>query len=400
MFAIKEDPEHTMKRISDLKNPVSTFAQVRRFVTAHLVPKSIFLVAALGAAASTTDASTISINAAANPNNVIQLDGQLSATITHTADGIAIEIPGVQITLDCSSAGASSQSCTVSVGGANTGGDDTGGDNTGGDNTGGDNTGGDNTGGDNTGGDNTGGDNTGGDNTGGALDLDELCASDRPADFSSLQITWDKYCPTYTPTTPTVTTVDPGDNDAGTNDDCPGPGYDCYDHGGTSDSGSDTGYVSQAVPFPAAGGREIDNISPTDFGSAGRNASGGTVYVPIAKGGVVVAGMTMSPERPPVSGRLSFGPTANQPEGADLRLWISNEQDGPRISEACSYTGYAESALRFSMDGSLACNLELGGSYFVNMALCNADLTDYDCRSADALTAEGDATLVFEAKYN
>ena len=427
MFEIKEDPISTMERTFPPKIPVLDFGAIRQIVGTVIAPKLIFLAAVFGATASAAAASTISINASANPDNVIQLEGQLSATITHTADGIAIEIPGIQITLDCGPDGTS-QSCTVSVGsggaaaGYGSGATNTAGTNTGASTDGGSATGttGSSTTGDatdvtgSTGAGTTGSSTSG--SSGGALDLNELCAGPRPEEYNSRQISWDKYCPGYTPTNTSGSTDDDSDaavggttgatvtdnsNSGGASEDCPGPGYDCYNHGGSGADDSDSAYVSQAVAFPDAGSRKVDDISyDTDFGSAGRNAAGGTVYIPIAKGGVVVAGMTMSAEKEPASGRLSFGPTANQPEGADLRLWISKEPDGGRILEACSYTGYAESALRYSTDGSQRCNLELGGAYYVNMALCNADLDDWDCRSVGALTAEGDATLVFEAKYN
>lgn len=333
-------------------------------------------------------ASTISINAAANPDNVIQLDGDLSAIITHTAQGIAIEIPGVEITLDC----PTTDTCTVSVGSASgaagygSGGTDPSSDS-----------------------DDT--DSATSGSSGGALDLNELCGSPRPTVYNSLQITWDKYCPNYTPTD----TSDDADNDSGGaygsgdtvggssgsegTDDCPGVGYDCYNHGGAASPADDV--VSNAIAFPNAGGRQLENISSqTDFGSSGRNSAGGTVYIPIDKGSVVVAGMTMSPEQTPAIGRLSFGVTANQPVGAELRTWISESPDGARVSNYCSYSGYAEGAIRFSMDGSRDCNLQRGGAYFVNMALCKSDRDDWDCRSVDAMTAEENATLVFEVKYN
>ena len=370
------------------------------------------------AVSAASQASTLSIN-----NNVITLDGELSATVTHTAQGMAIDIPGVEITLDCPTADA----CTVSIGSSATAaGYGSGATNTAGSGT--DASTGDSAGGSsNTG---TAGGTTGGttgdtgstttDTTGsststgsgdGALDLNELCASPRPTDLGFRQTTWDKYCPGYTPTDTSGSTGGTtggtvgdgatvgGNNDSDGSDDCPGVGYDCYNHGGSGGTTNDV--VSNAVAFPNGGSRRVENnASQTDFGSAGRNAAGGTVYVEIDKGAVVVAGMTMSSEQKPALGRLSFGVTARQVVGAELRAWISKEPDGGRISNACSYVGYAEAALRFSVDGSRDCNLERGGSYFVNAALCKSDRDDWDCRSVDALTAEEDATLVFEVKYD
>ena len=406
------------ERKSRDKHSITT-SSLLESIKATVAPGGLCL-ALLGvwAVSAASQASTLSIN-----NNVITLDGELSATVTHTAQGMAIDIPGVEITLDCPTADA----CTVSIGSsANAGGYGSGATNTAGSGT--DASTGDSAGGSsNTG---TAGGTTGGttgdpgstttDTTGsststgsgdGTLDLNELCASPRPTDLGFRQTTWDKYCPGYTPTDTSGSTGGTtggtvgdgatvgGNNDSDGSDDCPGVGYDCYNHGGSGGTTNDV--VSNAVAFPNGGSRRVENnASQTDFGSAGRNAAGGTVYVEIDKGAVVVAGMTMSSEQKPALGRLSFGVTARQVVGADLRAWISKEPDGGRISNACSYVGYAEAAIRFSVDGSRDCNLERGGSYFVNAALCKSDRDDWDCRSVDALTAEEDATLVFEVKYD
>ena len=401
------------ERNSRIKHSVTTLNIVEG-IKAAVAPRRLCL-AFLGffAVSAASQASTLSIN-----NNVITLDGDLSATVTHTAQGMAIEIPGVEITLDCPTTDA----CTVSIGGAaagygsgatNTAGSGTGastGDSSGGSsNT--DATGGATGGTNGDTGSNTTDSSTSGGSGDGTLDLNELCASPRPDELGFRQTTWDKYCPGYTPTDTSGSTGGTsdgtvgggatvgGNNDSDGSDDCPGVGYDCYNHGGSGGTTNDV--VSNAVAFPNGGSRRVENnASQTDFGSAGRNSAGGTVYVEIDKGSVVVAGMTMSSEQTPSLGRLSFGVTARQVVGAELRAWISKEPDGGRISNACSYVGYAEAAIRFSLDGSRDCNLERGGSYFVNAALCKSDRDDWDCRSVDALTAEEDATLVFEVKYD
>lgn len=426
MSIFKEDHMVAERKSRD-KHSITT-SSLLESIKATVAPGGLCL-ALLGvwAVSAASQASTLSIN-----NNVITLDGELSATVTHTAQGMAIDIPGVEITLDCPTADA----CTVSIGSSATaagygsgatntaGGADTSGTNDGtagastdtsaGSTDAGGTSGGSTGSGAATGGTdgNAGGtDSSNSGSSGGALDLNELCGAPRPTEYNSRQISWDKYCPGYTPTD---TSGDTGDNSDGTagggatvggnndsdgSDDCPGVGYDCYNHGGSGGTANDV--VSNAVAFPNGGSRRVENnASQTDFGSAGRNAAGGTVYVEIDKGAVVVAGMTMSSEQRPALGRLSFGVTARQVVGADLRAWISKEPDGGRISNACSYVGYAEAAIRFSVDGSRDCNLERGGSYFVNAALCKSDRDDWDCRSVDALTAEEDATLVFEVKYD
>ena len=408
-----KDDRKLVKRISRNKRTITSSSVHKYGKAISVVRKLCFALVGFWAGAAVAQASTISINAAANPNNVIQLDGELSATITHTAQGIAIEIPGVEVTLDCPTTDA----CTVSVGAASaTAGYGSGETNTAGGSTDAGGASGGSTGANSGTGDgtsSTGSSDSGSSgSSGGALDLNELCSSDRPTEYNSRQISWDKYCPTYTPTDTSGNTGGDsdgtagggatvgGNNDSDGSDDCPGVGYDCYNHGGSGSNGTNE-VVSNAVAFPNGGSRQVQSIaSQTDFGSAGRNASGGTVYVTIAKGGVTVAGMTMSSEEEPVVGSLNFGVTANQPVGADLRAWISKEPDGGRISNFCSYQGYSEGAIRFSMDGSRACNLERGGSYYVNMALCKSDAGDWDCRSANAMTAEDKAVLVFEVKYD
>ena len=350
--------------------------------------------------------NVLTINASDNPNNRIQLEGNLSATVTHTAEGLAIEIPGVEITLDC----PNQQACTVSIGaaasyggtaptagdGASSGGNDS--SSGGGDTSAGGNSDGYGSGqGDAANSDQ--GDSSGTNSDGG---LDDLCSSPRPSEYGAGQISWDKYCQDYDPNDP----IDSGDGgNSGSDDtptDCKGPGYACWSDAGGS---SDTTVVSNAVSFPNGSARravnEGDNRGLFGFGSAGRNANVSRVYVDLPKGVVSVIDFTMSADSTASAGQIDFGVTADQPDGGDLHLWVSKDADGQAVSEACTYVGYAETAFRVSLDESdtTRCQLEPGGTYYLNLALCYSEQGDVECRSSQAMTAESDAVLAAKANW-
>ena len=138
----------------------------------------------------------------------------------------------------------------------------------------------------------------------------------------------------------------------------------------------------------------VSNVSGIyDIGSAGAQGSGNTQYIDVGKGGVTVLGLTMGNV---IDGRINFGVTASQIVGADLRLWVSAQPDSIRVSEACSYVGYAESSLHLSPQ---SCQLNAGGRYYINIAACSSGFNDYNCASPDAITAEGDGRIVIEAQY-
>lgn len=353
--------------------------------------------------------NVLTINASDNPNNRIQLEGNLSATVTHTAEGLAIEIPGVEITLDC----PNQQACTVSIGaaasyggtaptaggGASSGGNDS--SSGGGDSSAGSNSDGYGSGQGDAANSNQ-GDSSGTNGDGG---LDDLCSSPRPTEYGQGQISWDKYCQDYDPNDPidSGNTGDSGNSGSdGTTTECKGPGYDCWSDAGGS---SDTTFVSNAVTFPTGSNRRVEQEGDSrgffGFGSAGRNANVSRVYVDIPKGVVSVIDFAMSTDDKFSAGRIDFGVTADQPDGADLHLWVSKDPDGPAVSEACSYVGYAETAFRVSIDGSQTteCQLERGGAYYLNLALCYSEAGDVECRSSQAMTAEADAVLASKPNW-
>ena len=134
--------------------------------------------------------------------------------------------------------------------------------------------------------------------------------------------------------------------------------------------------------------------SGAQFGS--QNTSSKQFYnVPAA--GILVHDMKMSGEG--VEGRVSFAPAGNF-SGVSLRLWISSSPDGNAVSAACSYVGYAESGMRFSTDGSYACNLSPGGQYYMNLAICASPDLDNDRYCSPTSTApENGHRLVMSPDY-
>ena len=114
------------KRNSRGKHSVITLNLFESIKAAAAPGRLCLALLGVWAVSAASQASTLSIN-----NNVITLDGELSATVTHTAQGMAIDIPGVEITLDCPTTDA----CTVSIGSsANAGGYGSGATNTAGSN--------------------------------------------------------------------------------------------------------------------------------------------------------------------------------------------------------------------------------------------------------------------------
>ena len=383
------------------------------------------IFAALSVAPVTLEAAVLKINAADNPSNTIQVEGPLSATVLHTSEGLEIEIPGVQITLQCDPPAA--DSCTVTIGGSvagqvaavtgastSTGSVDTSGT---GDSSGSQTTG---SSGGSTGGSTSGGSATSdsGASTGSATT--DPCAGDAPAfgcgdaysggGSSSTGDSSDSNTDSGS-SSGTNGFDTSGSDDSQTSDPCESKGFNVDP---SCESGSSTS-ADTSTAFPIGSSRRISNIAGTgsrdiDLGSAGNFAGGNTADVAIEQGVVTVVGMTMAAEEyskndngtetrvDPVIGQINFGPVG-QVRGGDLRLWISEKPDGDRISEACSYAGYVEASLDVSVDGSRQCNLRSGVSYYMNLALCASDFSDWNCTANNARTAVGKGTLVMEAKY-
>jgi hypothetical protein len=134
--------------------------------------------------------------------------------------------------------------------------------------------------------------------------------------------------------------------------------------------------------------------SGNDYGSGVPN-NGNSRFVIIPTAGVLVHGMTMSSEQN--YGGVVFGP-AGSISGVSLRMWVSSSPDGAQVS-GCGYVGYVEAVFGVSTDGSLACNLSPGGSYYLNMTLCKSTQGDSQCRDAGATTPNNGARLVMAVDY-
>lgn len=380
---------------------------------------TLLLALPLGFASVAVQASVLTINGA---DNRIELEGELSATVTHTAEGMAIEIPGVEITLDCEGS-VETEACTVAInvaqatnaqGGAASGGsasDSSGGDSSAGTGTTG--TVGDDTtstGGSSatdSGGSDATGSNDSDDASGDGSDdssnsgaeagsLEELCSNPRPTEYNSAQINYDKYCPTYDPNSQGSNTTEPGDGSAGSSTDeeeeeCKGPGYDCWWAPGGP--GGVAAVSEELDPFPTGSDRVIYDTR-YDMGSAGRHGGGNTVYVRVPKGQVAVVDLTMSSSTDISQTVLAFGVTATQPTHP-MHSWISRSVDGESISPNCERVGYAETQLKlFTQDApNRSCQLESGKRYYLMLAFCKTEDGDIQCRSSEAKADVRDVEL-------
>jgi hypothetical protein len=105
----------------------------------------------------------------------------------------------------------------------------------------------------------------------------------------------------------------------------------------------------------------------------------------------------MSSGSSPSSGNVVFAQAGNI-SGVSLRAWISSAPAGERVS-ACSYVGYAESVLNFSINGNSGCNLSAGSNYYFNMALCSSPGSDLYCSQSGALAAPSSGIITVTSNY-
>ena len=391
----------------------------RESMFSKAIQLSAVLTFGLLAVAQSANAAVLKINAADNPANTIQIEGPLSASVLHTAEGLEITIPGVQITLQCDS--PTGDACTVVVGNgsqttqtaavdaSSTG--DAANPGSGGTSDSQGSADSDNSSGAADGGSSGGGSTGDGDS--------DPCASGQPV-FGCGDAYGDGSSGDQT-----------SDSDgSGTNDNS-GSGTNGFDTSGSSDVEEDDPCATKgfsvdpacetsndvaadsSTDFPNGSDRRVNNLSRLiDVGTAGNYSSGGTADVTIPQGEISVIGLTMMAEEyaksedgtatqnriDPLRGSINFGPVG-QVRGGALRLWISEKPDGIRVSEACSYGGYTEASIDISVDGSQKCDLRSGGAYYLNFALCDTDASDYNCSQTGARTASGRGVLVVEAKY-
>ena len=330
-------------------------------------------------------------------DNVINLSGELSASVKHTAEGMEIEIPGVEITLDCDTA-ADPDNCTVTIGsGTSSSGSGTGSSSSG-------------TGSSGSGTGSSGsGTGSSGSGTGSSGSGSSSSSSDSDSDSdgnAECNPALDFGC---------GASYGSGDDSSSGSDgsDASGSGSSTGYTSGTTSSGSDaddpcsgTGYnpncnsttstSTQAQgAFPIGGDRKVENLSGSfNYGSA--NPSG-KARITVPSGTVTVLGLVMKSGDSPSNGSISFAQASNI-SGVALRAWISTAPDGGHVG-ACSYSGYAEGVLPFSIGGTSGCNLSAGTTYYFNMALCSSTANDLYCNQSGALAHPVGGIIVVNSSY-
>ena len=332
---------------------------------AAFVSAAILLGVPLGA-----QAAVLKINPDDNAGNVINLSGELSASVTHTAEGLVIEIPGVEISLVCDT-NTDPDGCTVTIGSGSSSKADTTTTTT--------------TTTDNSSDDTTcdpaqdflckDGQARGSDSSSDTADSSDSDSNSDATDSSSSDDTTSGYIK------PTTTTSSVDEDDP-----CSGTGYrkDCVDGVSTT---------STLIDFPTGSARIVDNLTGTyNYGSAGQTRSS---TIPVKGGHVKVVGLSMDSGTD--SGRISYGPVGNI-VGVDLRAWVSTTPDGSAVAN-CAYVGYVEGTLKISTDGSLPCNLSKGGTYYFNMALCKSSRDDLYCSQTGAKAPAADAKVILVTRY-
>ena len=346
-------------------------------------------------------------------DSVINLSGDLSATVTHTADGMEIQIPGVEISLDCET-----RDCTVTIGsnsgstgsnsgstGSNSGstgsgsGDDSG--SGGGDDSG--SGGGDDSGsgsgddsGSGTGSSGSGSSSSGSDDdsdSDGDADCDPAldfgCGASYGNDDDSSSGSGDSGG--NTGDTTGTTSISDEDEDEDEDDPCSGTGYNPACNANAVASNSAPG------AFPTGSARKIDNKSASlNFGSANTTPK---TKLTVESGVVTVLGLTMGTGNSPSSGTVDFAQGSNV-QGVALRAWISATPDGDRVGATCSYSGYPEGNVRFTIGETSSCSLSAGGTYYFNMALCSSTPSDLYCKQSGAQAATAGGIMKVSASYS
>ena len=339
-------------------------------------------------------AAVLKINPGDNAGNAINVSGELSASVTHTADGMTIEIPGVEISLVCDTQ-TDPDACTVTIGsGSSSSGSGSSSSGSGSSSSGSGSSSSD------SGSSSSGsGSSSSGSGSSSSDSGDDDTACDPAFDFGcqdgTLGGTGSSSGSGDTSdsgdsggstgyTSPTTTATASSDDD----DPCKGTGY-------RPNCNATTTVAAQGA-FPTGGARRVANFSGSyDYGSA---KGSGKDRIEVASGTVAVVGLSMSSGSSPSSGGVVFAQAGNI-SGVALRAWISSAPDGPRVS-ACSYVGYAEGVLNFSINGNSGCNLSAGSNYYFNMALCTSSGSDLYCNQSGALAAPTGGIISVTSNYN
>ena len=382
----------------------------------------------------------ISFNASQDPNNTIQLSGDLAASVEYTANGLKIEIPGVMIKLSCDGTEVSEEApCTIDLTAANDGGGpgDGSGDGSGAGGGSGDGSG-DGSGNGGGSGDGSGdGSGAGGGSGDGSANVDCSKGPDQP--FLPAGV-YEQYCDEDgNPKEGADNGTGGGEFGDGSggggftpgegignnkeDDTCGANGFDptCAQQNDNTSDVEETRdpfpndprvvfdrTVPQADRFKENRGQTLQAL---DFGSASDVGRGSAQKFIIPKGEVMVLGFTTGGDEfeldedgnptevrvDPTAVRISYAP-GTTPAGAFLHLWLSETKDGERVSEECSQSGYGEGKFLISVDGTQECNVERETTYYLMGAYCNPE-DDYNCSTAKAVTGLRNGQVVLDSTW-
>ena len=324
-------------------------------------------------------ASVLKINPGDDAGNVINLSGELSASVTHTADGMTIEIPGVEISLVCD-ANTDPDNCTVTIGSGSAAATQS--------TPAGDTT---TTTTSTTSTDTS--DTTTTSNAGDSCDpaFDFGCQDGALGGAGAASASDDT---SDTGDTGGSTGVTPTTSSSPVDDDpCSGTGF----KPACVSDGSDTSGAVDQPPFPIGSDRKVSNLAGRyNFGSA---VSPAKERIDVPSGTVTAVGLTMASGNSPSTGRIVFAVGSNI-NGVTFRGWISESADGPAVSGSCAYIGYPEGVLSFGINGGSDCSLLAGGNYYFNLALCVSSAADAYCSSPNAKASTQQDVIVVTANYS
>ena len=362
---------------------------------AALILTALLISLSLGA-----QAAVLKINPSANSPNEINVSGELSASVTHTAEGMTIEIPGVEISLVCDT-NTDPDLCTVTVGSGSTSSGS----------------------GSSSSGSGSASSGSGSSSSGSGSASSGSGSSSSGSGSSSSGSGDDKSCdPAFDFGCQDGTL---GGTGSASGSDDSSDSSDSSDPSDSSDSSGSTGYVAPATSssdeddpcsrktgynpncvtitagtqggdFPTGGARKVANASGDhNYGSANPT---GKARITVPSGTVTVLGLVMKSGASPSSGTISFAQASNI-QGVDLKAWISTSPDGARVG-SCSRSGYAEGVLSFTIGGGGSCNLSPGSTYYFNMALCSSTPNDLYCNQAGAKAAAKGGIIVVSSDYS
>ena len=314
-----------------------------------------FLISAISSSALAAQYK-LYINKEQSASNVIVFEDSMSATVTHTSEGMELTLPGVEVALRCKSSGAntSTNSCVIAIepgtntsssGGSTSGGSTSGGSTSGGSTSGGSTSGGDcvvttwnNCGGGSTSGGSTSGGSTSGGSTSG------------------------------------------GSTSGGSTS------------GGGSSSGSGTCTNSSSV-----------ECGSLNFGSGGTSATGATNRLNLFPGLAVALPFTTTAGT--YYGKVGIVPTSDgfPTDGAEVRMYWSTEAGGTPLSNDCQANLGREGALYWDQANVLGFGCPIpnqSGKLFLNFKLCISDVGDGSCSGPNVRYGEQSATVYVSGSRN